>query len=264
LSRRQVPFGGHQLAEYTLAAALVGVGIHLNGRPALVLIVGGGVIGALSLVSKGPLAAARLLPKRLHLYLDLLVAAAFALSPLAYLHNLQVIPIILCEAVAVLLVRMSLTTEIVPRPRPERTGPPSRAARLGAMLASRPPRATKEQMGAAAPGSAARPGSAPASAAGSRSGRRPTAAAPATSGASTDSGASRAETAALVATTAGRVVGTAVAKARNSGAPAAAARGLGRATGHARRIGRAAREARSAPAPAEPGPAPAGPATPSD
>jgi hypothetical protein len=256
-SRRQVPFGGHQFAEYTLAAALIGVGIHLNGRPALVLIVGGGVVGALSLVSKGPLAAARLLSKRLHLYLDLLIAAGFALSPLAYLHNLQVIPIILCEAVAVLLVRMSLTTEIVPRPRPERTGPPSRAARLGALLASRPPRATKEQMRAPAPGRAAA-GSAADSA------RRPTGAAPPSSGASAESGASRADAAALVATTAGRVVGTAVAKARNSGAPRAAARGLGRATGHARRLGRAAREARSAPAAAEPGPVPAAPATPSD
>jgi hypothetical protein len=38
-SRRKVPFGGHQLAEYTLAAAFVGLGIHLSGRPAVVLLV---------------------------------------------------------------------------------------------------------------------------------------------------------------------------------------------------------------------------------
>jgi hypothetical protein len=119
-SRRQVPFGGHQLAEYALAAALVVVGLHLGGRPAVVLVVAGAVIGAFALVSKGPLAALRIIPRRLHVYLDLVLAAGFAASPLLYLHNLQIIPIVLSEAIAVLLVRMSLTTEIVPRARQPR------------------------------------------------------------------------------------------------------------------------------------------------
>ena len=48
------------------------------------------------------------------------------------------------------------------------------------------------------------------------------------------------------AATAGRLFGTAVAKARESGAPLAAARGLGRTTGHARRIGRAAAATKTA------------------
>src|SRR5271165_712775 len=121
-SRRQVPFGGHQLAEYVLAAALIAVGVHLTGRPAICLMVGGALLGGLALVSKGPLAGVKLLPKRLHLYLDLVLAVGFALSPLLYVHDLQVLPILLTEAVAVLLVRMSVTTEIVPRPRPERAG----------------------------------------------------------------------------------------------------------------------------------------------
>ena len=115
-SRRQVPFGGHQLAEYALAAALVVVGMHLGGRPAIVLAVAGAVVGAFAFVSQGPLAAVRIIPRRLHVYLDLVLAAGFAASPLLYLHNLQIIPIVLSEAVAVLLVRMSLTTEIVPLP----------------------------------------------------------------------------------------------------------------------------------------------------
>ena len=68
-------------------------------------------------VSKGPLGALRIIPRRLHVYLDLVLAAGFAVSPLLYLHDLQIVPIILSEAIAVLLVRMSLTTEIVPRPR---------------------------------------------------------------------------------------------------------------------------------------------------
>ena len=186
LSRRQVPFGGHQLAEYTIAAALFGVGIHVSGRPEFVLIAGGGVIGALAFVTKGPLAAVKLLPKRLHLSLDLVVAALFAISPLLYLHDLQIIPIILCEAVAVLLVRMSFTTEIVPRPHPERTGPPSRAARLGALMShgaartqtSRMPPATAAGPAAAGPPATATPVTAAAPAVGPRPrpppGSRPT------------------------------------------------------------------------------------------
>src|SRR5271166_5415137 len=130
-SRRQVPFGGHQLAEYALGAALIGVGLHLSGRPAVALVVGGGLIGALAIITKGPLAAVRLLPKRVHLYLDLVLALGLALSPALYLHNLQVVPIILTEAVAVVLVRMSITTEIVPRPAPERGVAPSAAASAG-------------------------------------------------------------------------------------------------------------------------------------
>jgi hypothetical protein len=100
----------------------------MGGRPAVVLVVGGAVVGAFAFVTKGPLAALRVIPKRLHIYLDLVLAAAFAVSPLLYMHDLQIIAIVLSEAVAVLLVRMSLTTEIVPRPRPNR-----RAAQVGMM-----------------------------------------------------------------------------------------------------------------------------------
>ena len=189
-SRRQVPFGGHQLAEYALAAALVVVGVHMGGRPAVVLVVAGAVVGVFALVTKGPLAALRIIPRRLHVYLDLVLAAGFAVSPLLYMRDLQIIAIVLSEAVAVLLVRMSLTTEIVPRPRPSRRGAQTGVAR-GATAA----------------------------------------------------GGSDAVT--TVAATAGRVVGTAVAKVRGSDAPLVAAHGLGRATGHARRLGRAARAAKT-------------------
>ena len=70
------PLWGHQLAEYALAAALVVVGLHLGGRPAVVLAVAGALMGAFAFVSKGPLAALRIIPKRLHVYLDLVLAAA--------------------------------------------------------------------------------------------------------------------------------------------------------------------------------------------
>ena len=250
-SRRQVPFGGHQLAEYTIAAALFGVGIHVSGRPEFVLIAGGGVIGALAFVTKGPLAAVKLLPKRLHLSLDLVVAALFAISPLLYLHDLQIIPIILCEAVAFLLVRMSFTTEIVPRPHPERTGTPSRTARLGALMSHGAARTQTSRM---PPATAAGPAAtAPPATGAAREPANTTASVPAGTAATPQTG-NAADAVAGVASTAGWVVGAAVAKARSSGAPSSAARGLGRATGHARRIGRAAKEARSASGGSQPTP----------
>ncbi|MGD0944598.1 MAG: hypothetical protein ABR972_10040 [Acidimicrobiales bacterium] len=182
--RRHVPFGGHQLAEYALAAALVVVGMHASGRTEVVLSVSGALLGLLALVSKGPLAAWRIIPRKLHVFLDLLLAACFALSPALYLPSLPLIPIVISEAVAVVLVRMSLTTEIVPRPRPER--------------------------GAALPSAA--------------------------SGAGLSDGS---DAASAAAATAGRLLGTAVAKARQSHAPLVAARGLGRVTGRVRRLGQA-------------------------
>ena len=263
--RRQVPFGGHQIAEYAVAAALVAVGIHLNGRPAAVLVIGGVVLGALALVSKGPLAAARVVPRRLHLNFDLVLALAFALSPLLYLHNLQVIPLILTEAVALLLVRMSLTTEIVPRPRPDKGVTTSSAARLGALFAARPSRTTSqsEEMATSADSAGSEP-SAPklvASNAASVVGTAGAGASSATADAKASPGtaavqSSPSDPAGAVAATAGRLVGTAVAKARDSDMPSVAARSLGRATGHARRIGRAARAAKTVPEAAPTAPAP--------
>ena len=209
LPRRHVPFGGHQVAEYALAAALAVVGLHLTGRPELVLVVSGGVLALFAIVSKGPLAAWRVVPRRVHLYLDLPLAACFALSPVLYVPSFPLIPIIISEAVAVVLVRMSLTTEIVARPRPERG---ARRSTAGGSLGG----------------------------AGAND--------PSPSGGNVESP----DAVVVAAATAGRILGTAVKKARGSSAPFTAARGLGRATGHARRIGRAA--AASKPAPAAPGP----------
>jgi hypothetical protein len=96
--------------------------LHLTGRPELVLVVAGGVLALVAVTSKGPLAAWRIVPRKLHLYLDLPLAACVGLSPLVYLPSFPLIPIIISEAVAFVLVRMSLMTEINPRPRPQRGG----------------------------------------------------------------------------------------------------------------------------------------------
>jgi hypothetical protein len=183
-SRRHASFGAHQVAEYALAVALVVVGLHMTGRTELVLVAQSGVLVLLSIVRKGSLAAWKIIPRRVHLVIDLVLAACFALSPVLYLPGFPVIPIVISEAVAVVLVRMSLTTEIVSSPRPDRG-------------------ASRSQ--------------------GARGGRAPSAGVSSTAAAS-----------------AGRLFGTAVARARDSRAPMNAARGLGRATGHARRLGRTA------------------------
>jgi hypothetical protein len=207
-SRRRVPFGGHQVAEYALAAAFVGGAFNVPGRPGMFLLLGGLVLATRALLSKGPLGVVKIVPRALHLWGDLLLAAAFALSPLLYRHDLQLVPIILSEAVAVVLVRMSLTTEIVPRPG-------LRFGRSGSLIFG------------------------------------------ATSGGSTG----HSDTVSTVATSAGRVVGTAIAKARDSNVPKDAARGFGRAVGRARHLGRATRSASSTSATRRPA-APAGPSDP--
>jgi len=208
-SRRHVPFWGHQLAEYALAAALMVVGLHVTGRTELVLLLSGGALAVLAAVTKGSLAALRIVPKRLHLVIDLVLAASFFASPLYYLPSLPPIPIIISEAVAVVLVRMSFTTEIVPAPRPERQ---------------------------------------PAFARGGRS----------------SSSAASSEGAPTAVATAGRLLGTAVARARDSRAPLTAARGLGRMTGQARRLGRAAAAGKAAPEAEQPVSVPPASSTPRD
>jgi hypothetical protein len=223
-SRRSVGFGGHQLAEYALAAAVAVVGLHLSGRSEFVLAVGGGLLAMSAITAKGPLAAWRVVPRRLHLYLDLPLAACFAVSPLLYLPGLPVIPIVISEAVAVVLVRMSLTTEIVERPRTER-----RARRGQAPSASGAARATSD----ATTGPTRAPNDSP-------------------------------DAVTIAAGTAGRLLGTAVARARDSGAPLAAARGLGRATGHARRLGRVASAGKTVPPAPQSSGVPAAPSDPAD
>jgi hypothetical protein len=215
-ARRRVPFGGHQLTEYVLAAALVAVGIHLGGRPATVLIALGATMAVWAFVAKGSLGVLKVVPRKAHLYLDLVLAAGFACSPVAYLHHPEVLAIALSEAVALLLVRMSLTTEAVPRPRPSQA---TRGAAygLGGRFAGRPleAEAPAEATSESEHGEATRSAPAPVS-----------------------------EIAGTVATAAGRTLGMAVAKARESDAGTVAARRLGRATGSLRRLGRDVRDSR--------------------
>lgn len=243
-SRRHVPFLGHQLAEYLIAAALAVIALHDSGRPEDVMLLGAGAMVLLAVVSGPPFGAVKLIGKRVHFSLDLVLAAGFALSPLLYLHDLQIIPIVLCELIAFLLVRMSLLTELVPKPRDPGDTWLRRLGLAREHTAAPPPAAAGAPVVAEAPATVGPPpgGSAPSSVT-----------APAVAGAPETAGKA-----------AGRTVAKAMTVARNSDAPAVAARSLGRATAHARRIGRAAKVAgqaynaeRAAGSSATPQPAPA-------
>jgi pyruvate/2-oxoglutarate dehydrogenase complex dihydrolipoamide acyltransferase (E2) component len=125
--RRRVPYLGHQLAEYVIAAALIGIGVHATREPKAVICSIAGALALFALVSGPPLGIFKLVGRRLHLIGDLVFAAAIALSPLLYLHDAQPIPIVVSLAVALVLVRMSLSTEIVSKPRGVRGAAPTPA-----------------------------------------------------------------------------------------------------------------------------------------
>ncbi|MGH9068272.1 MAG: hypothetical protein ACRD0J_12430, partial [Acidimicrobiales bacterium] len=76
----------------------------------LPLLVGAAVVAALNLLTRSRLAALRILPRGLHRGLDLVVGAGFALSPLATLHHLDVIGVLVAEGSAAVILRLSFTT----------------------------------------------------------------------------------------------------------------------------------------------------------
>ncbi|MHB1486822.1 MAG: hypothetical protein ACYCZM_04620 [Acidimicrobiales bacterium] len=108
--------------------------IHLHGDMEWALVSGAFAIFALSVITKGPLGATRLIGPRFHLVLDIVLATGLALSPLIARSGVDAAGIITVEAAAVLLARMSLLTRHTPRVKTPASpssaspppGPPSR------------------------------------------------------------------------------------------------------------------------------------------
>ena len=115
--RRHVPYLWHQVAEYLVAAAFAVIALHANGQVEAVMLACSGLLVLSTLLSGPPFGALRVFPPRAHLALDVFVAAAFALSPLLYLRHLSPIPVVVSEAAAIALLRLSFMTEIGPRPK---------------------------------------------------------------------------------------------------------------------------------------------------
>ena len=128
-SRRVVGFLGHQIAEYLLGATLIAVGFHLGTSrvaPEAVLISTGLALVLLGAATAGPLGALRLLSRRVHHVGDAVIIAGLACSPLAMLPHLDVLAVVLAEAVALLLVRIERGTSYRDAPRPARPTPGER------------------------------------------------------------------------------------------------------------------------------------------
>jgi hypothetical protein len=110
LSKRIIPFAVHEASEYVLGAGLVVVGAHVSGHMSLALYATGGAWCLLGVLSKGRLGVFRLLGRRSHALLDLLLVLALALSPVAFRHGLDWLGVGVGEAVALILARISLWT----------------------------------------------------------------------------------------------------------------------------------------------------------
>jgi hypothetical protein len=119
-----VPFWAHQLAEMLLGGLLLIEGAR-TGQHTAVLVGMGGALLLLSLLSDGALGAWPWVGRRLHRVLDVVAAAALALSPLVLSLD-AVLAIVVLEAAALgmvwLAVRTNWTTRRV-RPRPTRASP---------------------------------------------------------------------------------------------------------------------------------------------
>lgn len=141
-------FGWHQAFEYGLALLLAETAIHLGGAMETALLVGAALVAALAALSKGPLGALPALSPALHRVLDVVLGLALALSPLASLHHLDVIGLLLAEVAAVVLLRLVFVTRYdsarpiggrVRRSPPTRPGPDPVAPAPAGPAAQGPP-----------------------------------------------------------------------------------------------------------------------------
>jgi hypothetical protein len=113
-----------------VGVALVVLSVHL-GRSDL-LLGAGALFGLLAITAQGPLGLVRVCGRRLHLFLDVAVALALALSPLVGVLRPGVVGIVVVELVAVAWLRVATLTRYTTagpkaphaeRPTPRVTGP---------------------------------------------------------------------------------------------------------------------------------------------
>ena len=129
-----VPFWAHQLAEMLLGGLLLVEGAR-TGQHTAVLVGMGGLLLLLALMSDGALGAWPWIGRRLHRVLDLVAAAALAVSPLVLSLD-AFLAIVILEAAALGMLWLALRTNWAVRARrSSRTRPatpprPRRRARL--------------------------------------------------------------------------------------------------------------------------------------
>ena len=110
-----VPFWAHQLAEMLLGGLLLVEGAR-TGEHTAVLVGLGSLLLLLALMSDGALGAWPWIGRRLHRVLDLVAAAALAVSPLVLSLD-AVLPIVILEVAALGMLWLALRTNWTARAR---------------------------------------------------------------------------------------------------------------------------------------------------
>ena len=119
-----VPFWAHQLAEMLLGGLLLVEGAR-TGEHTAVLVGMGSLLLLLALMSDGALGAWPWIGRRLHRVLDLVAAAALAVSPLVLSLD-AVLPVVILEVAALGMLWLALRTNWTVRARRSaRTRPPA-------------------------------------------------------------------------------------------------------------------------------------------
>ena len=143
-----VPFWAHQLAEMLLGGLLLVEGAR-TGEHTAVLVGMGSLLLLLALMSDGALGAWPWIGRRLHRVLDLVAAAALAVSPLVLSLD-AVLPVVILEVAALGMLWLAL-----------RTNWSVRARRSARTRPATPPAAPPAPAPAPTPSSPARPSPAP-------------------------------------------------------------------------------------------------------
>ena len=148
-----VPFWAHQLAEMLLGGLLLVEGAR-TGEHTAVLVGMGSLLLLLALMSDGALGAWPWIGRRLHRVLDLVAAAALAVSPLVLSLD-AVLPVVILEVAALGMLWLALRTNWTVRARR------SARTRPATPPASPPAPAPAPTPGSPAPSSPAPPSPAP-------------------------------------------------------------------------------------------------------
>jgi hypothetical protein len=107
---RPVPWWGHVLLEYAVAAGLVDLGLRLSGSSEELLIACAALIVIPAVLTKTGTGLIRVISPRLHRALDFAVAFLLALSPFlawAFHHAAGIVAVVVVEGVALVVVGVS-------------------------------------------------------------------------------------------------------------------------------------------------------------
>jgi hypothetical protein len=107
---RFVAFWAHQAADYFFGAGLIVFASHASGGMVYALEAGGAAWCLLNALTKGPAGLVRILGRRVHAVLDVLLAVGMGISPLLVYHHLDWVAVGFTEAVVLVQLRLATWT----------------------------------------------------------------------------------------------------------------------------------------------------------